>query len=134
MRRFSFTPFPGRFGSFFLIALTAVVVRAETLTYVDLVGRLTDLEHLATLPETGEKCVQWSSWDRRSKYDGASGKYVDWDANGDGGGIIRKEAAIDASNVMLVCQKCGKPSRAGRKVQEDGSKIRVCKKCGQQID
>ena len=91
MRRYSFTPFPGRFGSFFLIALTAVVVRAETLTYVDLVGRLTDLEHLATLPETGEKCVQWSSWDRRSKYDGASGKYVDWDANGDGGGIIRKE-------------------------------------------
>lgn len=55
-------------------------------------------------------------------------------AQGQPGGIIRKEAAIDASNVMLVCQKCGKPSRAGKKVQEDGSKIRVCKKCGQQID
>jgi len=36
--------------------------------------------------------------------------------------------------VMLVCQKCNKPSRAGKKVQEDGTKIRVCKKCGQQID
>ena len=35
---------------------------------------------------------------------------------------------------MLVCQKCGKPSRAGKKVQPDGTKIRVCKKCGQQID
>ena len=55
-------------------------------------------------------------------------------AKGQPGGIIRKEAAIDASNVMLVCQKCGKPSRAGHKVQEDGKKIRVCKKCGQQID
>ncbi|NLE69272.1 MAG: 50S ribosomal protein L24 [Clostridiales bacterium] len=55
-------------------------------------------------------------------------------AQGQPGGIIRKEAAIDASNVMLVCQKCNKPSRAGKKVQEDGTKIRVCKKCGQQID
>ena len=66
-------------------------VAAERLTYVDLVGRLTDLEHLATLPAPGEKCVQWSSYDRRSKYDSASGKYIDWSANGDGGGIIRKE-------------------------------------------
>lgn len=55
-------------------------------------------------------------------------------AQGQPGGIIKKEAAIDASNVMLVCQKCGKPSRAGKKVQDDGTKIRVCKKCGQQID
>ena len=66
-------------------------VAAESLTYVDLVDRLTDLEHLATLPAPGEKCVQWSSYDRRSKYDSASGKYIDWSANGDGGGIIRKE-------------------------------------------
>ncbi|MGI6234699.1 MAG: 50S ribosomal protein L24 [Christensenellales bacterium] len=55
-------------------------------------------------------------------------------AQGQPGGIINKEAPIDASNVMLVCQKCGKPSRAGMKVQDDGTKIRVCKKCGQQID
>lgn len=55
-------------------------------------------------------------------------------AQGQPGGIIHKEAAIDASNVMLVCQKCGKPSRAGIKVQEDGTKVRTCKKCGQQMD
>ena len=54
-------------------------------------------------------------------------------AQGQPGGIIHKEAAIDASNVMLVCQKCGKPSRSGVKV-EDGKKTRICKKCGQQID
>jgi len=55
-------------------------------------------------------------------------------AQGQPGGIIRKEAPIDASNVMLVCQKCGKPSRAGRKILDDGKKIRTCKKCGEQID
>ena len=46
------------------------------------------------------------------------------------GGIIHKEAAIDASNVMLVCDKCGKATRNAHKVLEDGSKVRACKKCG----
>ena len=55
-------------------------------------------------------------------------------AQGQPGGIIHKEAAIDASNVMLVCQKCGKAARAGAKVLADGKKIRTCKKCGEQID
>ena len=55
-------------------------------------------------------------------------------AQGQPGGIIKKEAAIDASNVMLVCQKCGKPSRQGSKITSDGKKIRTCKKCGEQID
>ena len=50
------------------------------------------------------------------------------------GGIIHKEAAIDASNVMLVCQKCGKPARFGWKVNADGTKTRICKKCHEQID
>lgn len=45
------------------------------------------------------------------------------------GGFVEKEAAIDASNVMLVCPKCGKPTRVAAKV-EDGKKVRVCKKCG----
>jgi hypothetical protein len=63
----------------------------QELTYVDLVKRLTDLEYLATVPAPGEQCGQWSSYDRRSCYDAATGKYVGWDANGDGNGIIRKE-------------------------------------------
>ncbi|MBV9868786.1 MAG: DUF2961 domain-containing protein [Abitibacteriaceae bacterium] len=61
------------------------------LTYVDLVRRLTDLEGLATLPLPGEKTAQWSSYDRASVYDPATNKYVNWNANGDGGGIIRHE-------------------------------------------
>ncbi len=63
----------------------------ERLTYIDLINRLIDLEHLATLPAPWEKCAQWSSYDRRSKYDETSGKYIDWSANRDGTGIIREE-------------------------------------------
>jgi len=66
----------------------------QKLTYVDLINRLTDLEHLATLPAPGEKCAQWSSWDRRSVYDKGAKKYIGWSANGDGGGIIRKEGDV----------------------------------------
>jgi len=69
----------------------ACAASGEKLTYIDLINRLTDLEQLATLPAPGEKCQQWSSYDRASKYDKASGKYVNWFANGDGTGIIRKE-------------------------------------------
>ena len=50
------------------------------------------------------------------------------------GGIIKKEAAIDASNVMLVCPKCGKGTRIGYSVLENGTKVRVCKKCGANIE
>ena len=50
------------------------------------------------------------------------------------GGIINQEAAIDASKVMLVCPKCKKPSRVGKKVEDNGSKSRVCKKCNAVID
>jgi hypothetical protein len=74
-------------------ALCGQLMAAETLTYVDLVKRLTDLERLALLPDPGERCAQWSSYDRASKYNAASGKYVAWDANGDGDGFIRKEGS-----------------------------------------
>ena len=46
-------------------------------------------------------------------------------------GIIKKEMPIDASNVMRVCPKCGKPARVGVKTFEDGSKAKYCKKCGE---
>lgn len=51
---------------------------------------------------------------------------------GEQGGIVKAEAAIYASKVQLVCPNCNKPTRAGHKVLEDGSKVRVCKnpKCG----
>lgn len=49
-------------------------------------------------------------------------------------GIIHMEAAIDASNVMRVCPKCGKPARTGVQILNDGSKVRYCKKCKETID
>ncbi len=50
-------------------------------------------------------------------------------AQGQESAIVTKEAAIDASNVLRVCSKCGKATRTGVKVFEDGSKARYCKKC-----
>ena len=52
----------------------------------------------------------------------------------DPSGIIEREGSIDASNVKLVCPKCGKATRVAYVVNEDGSKDRVCKKCGAVID
>ena len=48
---------------------------------------------------------------------------------GEEGGIIKKETPIYACKVMVVCPKCGKPTRVAHKV-EDGNKSRACKKCG----
>jgi len=48
----------------------------------------------------------------------------------DRGGIVEIEAPIHISNVMIVCKKCNKPVRAGYKVI-DGTKKRVCRKCGE---
>ena len=50
---------------------------------------------------------------------------------GEMGGIIQQETPIYASKVMHVCDKCGAPTRVGRKVLEDGSHVRYCKKCGE---
>lgn len=49
------------------------------------------------------------------------------------GGIIEKTLPVDISNVMLVCPECGKPSRTGSKTLENGTRVRVCKKCEAQV-
>ncbi|MBI4786775.1 MAG: 50S ribosomal protein L24 [Chloroflexi bacterium] len=46
-------------------------------------------------------------------------------------GIIEREGPVDMSKIALVCKNCGKPTRVGFKIFEDGSKSRVCKKCGE---
>lgn len=45
------------------------------------------------------------------------------------GGIIDRDMPIDASNVMVVCDDCG-PTRIGIRIDDDGRKHRVCRKCG----
>lgn len=49
------------------------------------------------------------------------------------GGLIKLEAPLDASNVMIVCPACEKPTRIKHDTV-DGKKVRVCKKCGEQLD
>jgi large subunit ribosomal protein L24 len=50
------------------------------------------------------------------------------------GGIIEKEAALSASNVLLLCGSCNQATRTGMRVLDDGSKVRFCKKCNEIVD
>ncbi|MBT9155240.1 MAG: 50S ribosomal protein L24 [Firmicutes bacterium] len=50
------------------------------------------------------------------------------------GGIIKQEAPIHSSNVMIVCGSCKKPTRVSHKPMTDGKFVRACKKCGENID
>ena len=50
------------------------------------------------------------------------------------GGIVEREAALEASNVQIVCPECGVPTRVGRQLLGDGRKVRVCRKCDGVID
>ena len=49
-------------------------------------------------------------------------------------GIIEREQAFSASNVMLICAKCNKAVRVGYQVLEDGKKVRICRSCNEVID
>jgi len=49
-------------------------------------------------------------------------------------GIIEREALMHVSKVMLLCDKCSRPTRIGRRFLEDGKKVRYCKSCGEVID
>ena len=55
-------------------------------------------------------------------------------AAGQEGQIIEKEAPIHLSNLMLVCPKCTNTSRLANKILDDGSKVRICKKCSESVE
>jgi large subunit ribosomal protein L24 len=50
------------------------------------------------------------------------------------GGIVEKEAPIHVSNLIIICNKCGKQTRVAHKTLADGRKVRLCKKCGEILD
>jgi large subunit ribosomal protein L24 len=50
------------------------------------------------------------------------------------GQIVEKEASLHISNMMLVCPECAKTVRMGKRLLEDGSKVRVCKSCDATIE
>ena len=51
---------------------------------------------------------------------------------GEQGGIVKREAALYASKVQVVCPKCSKATRVAHKI-EGGKKARVCKHCGAEL-
>ena len=79
---------------------------------------------LTVSPETGRALVQGlnlvKKHARRTKDDQQ-------------GGIIQKESPLHISNLMVVCQKCNKPTRVSFSMLSDGTKTRICRKCKELI-
>ncbi len=50
------------------------------------------------------------------------------------GSVVTREAPLHMSNVMVVCSECNQATRTGRRLRPDGVKVRVCKRCGADID
>jgi len=69
------------------VLLFAFSANAATIRYVDLLDQMTDMVRLATLPQPGETCQQFSSYDRRS----VAPDKPEWGANGDAGNFLRKD-------------------------------------------
>ncbi len=50
------------------------------------------------------------------------------------GGVVTREGPLHVSNVMVVCKECNKATRTGVRIRQDGIKVRVCKRCGADVD
>jgi large subunit ribosomal protein L24 len=50
------------------------------------------------------------------------------------GGIVEREAPLPAARLMVVCGKCGEATRVGHRILDDGTKVRVCKRCNETLD
>lgn len=76
------------------------------------------------LPEKGKVVVGGVNMTKRHQKPKRSGQK---------GQILSVEAPLRIENLMLICPKCGKPARVGYKKMENGEKVRICKKCDQEI-
>ena len=79
------------------------------------------------LPRQGKVMVEGVA--RAKRHTRASGKRSRSGQQLQQAGIVEKELFIDISNVQIVCSKCGQPTRVGHRIEDDGTKIRVCRKC-----
>lgn len=50
------------------------------------------------------------------------------------GQIVEREAPIHVSNLQLICPECTKTGRIGKKILDDGTKVRFCKSCGESVE
>jgi len=81
---------------------------------------------LMVLPKKGRVIVQGVSFIKRHTRPNP-GKNIK-------GGIAEREAPIHVSNVMVICSDCGEPTRIGKKILEDGRRVRICRKCSGVLD
>jgi large subunit ribosomal protein L24 len=109
----------------------SVVAKKFNLKKDDIVQVITGKEKgkkgkiLALFPESSRVTIEkLNMLKRHTKSDGKSRQ----------GGIVEKEGSIHLSNVLLVCDKCGKGVRIKRKKLEDGKCVRVCRNCEEVID
>ena len=79
------------------------------------------------LPREGRVMV--SGVARAKKHQRATGKRSRSGSQLQQAGIIDTELFVDISNVQIVCKSCGQPTRVGHRVEADGTKTRICRKC-----
>jgi large subunit ribosomal protein L24 len=103
------------------------VKRGDTVQVISGRGKGTRGEVIRVLPQEGAVVVR--SVNVRKKHQ----RQVRTEGRPLSPGIIQFEAPIDASNVMLVCPKCGKLTHP-RIHREDGKRQRICKQCEANID
>ncbi|BDD07605.1 hypothetical protein FUAX_00370 [Fulvitalea axinellae] len=92
--------------------------KGPKLTFEEVVRRYVDMKQLATLPAEGEKSYMISSYDRRSEYDKKTGQYVNWSANKDGDGYVRKEGE---ATVLAHIKGTGFVNRIWSALPKDGA-------------
>jgi large subunit ribosomal protein L24 len=80
---------------------------------------------LSVNPSTNQVLVEGVNM--ATKHKKPQGKYQQ-------GGILHQEAPINSSNVMLICDKCGKPTKVPKTILDNGQKARACKHCNEIID
>ena len=80
---------------------------------------------LRVLPEKGRVIVEKVNFIKRHQRPTSRARH---------GGIIEREGCLELSNVMLVCGKCGKPTRTRTQLLAEGRKVRACKRCGEMVD
>lgn len=81
-------------------------------------------EIIQMMPKEGKALVQGINMIKRHQRQTASQE----------AGIINREAAVQVSNLALADPKDGKPTRVGMKILDDGRKVRIAKRSGEEID
>ncbi|MGH2635000.1 MAG: 50S ribosomal protein L24 [Actinomycetota bacterium] len=86
---------------------------------------------IRVLPSDGRILVEGAAMAK--KHQRTTGKRSTSGSQLQQGGIIDTEMFIDISNVQVVCKTCGKPTRVGHRIEQDGTKMRICRKCGEDL-